>query len=62
MSLRDLMGKKITSKKIDSPTNDDYKRICLEKGNNEIKEIMLSYTEAMKEAGKIFVKSGLLEV
>jgi hypothetical protein len=60
MGLRDLMSKKITSKKIDSPTNDDYKRICLEKGNHEIREIMLCYTEAMKEAGKIFVKGGAL--
>lgn len=57
MGLRELIGKEIKSKRIDSPTNEDYKRICLEKGNNEIKEIMLCYTEAMKEAGKIFVKA-----
>lgn len=56
MPLRDFIGKAIKSEQIESPTNEDYRRLCLEKGNKEIKEIMYCYTEAMKEAGNIFVK------
>jgi hypothetical protein len=56
MSVRDLVGKKIKGKKIVSPTNRKYVDLCLKKGNMEIRAIMSGYTEAMKEAGKIFVK------
>ncbi len=56
MLVRNLVGKKVKGKKIDSPTNKKYVELCLKKGNDEIRAIMTSYTEAMSEAGKIFVK------
>jgi len=54
--MRSLVGKKVQGTKIDSPTNETYAELCQTKGNKEIRALMSNYTEAMKEAGKIFVK------
>lgn len=55
MLLEEIIKSKIESKKIKSPFNGKYEKLCIEKGNEEIKKIMNGYNEAMKEAGDIIV-------
>ena len=42
--------------KIDRPCNEEYYRLCREKGNSEIQEIMRGYDLARIEAANIYVR------
>lgn len=53
--LEEFIKSKIKSEKIKSPLNEKYEKLCIEKGNDEIKKIMEDYNKAMKEAGDIIV-------
>ena len=48
--------RKSNAVKIDRPCNDEYYRLCREKGNAEIREIMRDHDLARIEAADIWVR------
>ncbi|MCP4135414.1 MAG: hypothetical protein GY754_30875 [bacterium] len=55
MTLEELIHKEIKAEKIDSISNEEYKKICSEK-KSEIEEILRGYTEAVKNAFDYYVR------
>ena len=52
--LEEMINKKIISRTIESPLNDEYKKLCIESGK-ELEAIMRSYAQAEHEARNIMV-------
>jgi hypothetical protein len=56
MTLHELLGESSIGNEADSLTNVEYDKICNEEINHAIKEILQSYTEALRDASKYYIR------
>lgn len=51
-----LKSRRTNGRKVTSPTNETYLKLCIKKGKEETKEIMKDYTLALKEASSVYIR------
>lgn len=57
MSMEELLkSKRNAGRKVTSPTNETYVKLCVQKGKEETREIMKDYALALKEASSIYIR------
>jgi len=57
MSMVELLkSKRNAGRKVTSPTNETYFKLCIQQGKEETKEIMKDYALALKEASNIYIR------